>query len=1043
MNQNLLKMLLRSIKSTIGRYLAILAIVALGVGFFAGLKSSEPSMRGTAANYLQQQNMYDFQLMSSLGISEENVEALGELDFVRLAEGAYNLDALVQRGDKQEAFKFLSLPEEVCLPVLLEGRMPEGPGECLADSMAFDASAIGTKIQISPGNEEDTLDMLCHEAYTIVGIAKTPRYISANRESTHLGSGQIKSFVYLQPEGFDSEYYHELLLCCHIPYAPFTDEYNEMRDALSEEIKTAFNREGAQHYKKLRAEADEELADARQKLDEGWQEYADGKKEAEEELEEAAKELNDAQYQLDQGREQLRAAQKQLDTAHAQLPGALANLDKQLETAKAAQSQLETEYAAFLADKASQLAPYEAEAAAKQQAYDSLAEDHPDKAAALAALEQAQAALAAVQAPLDGADAQLQQGLAELAANVAMLDATRTAMKEQFDALPAQQRQIEAGLQELDAGQREINENWGKYHEGAAEAEQELADALQELEDGEQEYLDAIEEINEALQLDLYTLSHAENPGCATFQSDVSIVDAVANVFPVFFALIAALVCSTTMTRMVTEERTQIGTLKAMGYSAGSIMAKYLLYAGSSAFLGCCLGFWLGITVIPYVVWVAYSMIYDYAKLEFYYSIPLCLACLLVAVLGTLLVTWYACGRELAAKPAELIRPKVEGKGKRVFLERIGPLWRRLSFLNKVTIRNALRYKSRVCMMLLGIGGCTALLIAGFGVRDSVVNVMGDQYEKIFLYDLSVRYEPEELSGPVESYWGKDSDRFALVYKAEADIQSENGAETAQLVAADGASLQGIIAFFDDQGELAYPRAGEAMLSKRLAEQLGVKQGDSITVQNEDGVELQLQIVAICRNYVGNYLYVSREAVREADNTAWLCAAEGVSAETLGAALRSEDGVSYVSILDQEQKQMAESMSSLDIVVALVIVCSAALAFITLYNLTNINILERLREIATVKVLGFRPQETASYILRENVMLSFVGAAVGLYLGKLLHGVIIRMLQVDGVSFGEDIALVSYVLGFAVTILFACLCNLAMHGKLKKVNMAESLKSVE
>ncbi len=1048
MNGNILKMLLRSIRATFGRYMAILAIVALGVGFFAGLKSSEPAMSGTAHDYLEQQRMYDFQLMSSLGLTDGDVQAFNELEYVKYAEGGYTLDVLLQRDEKQEAFKFLSITDEVCVPVLIEGRMPENAGECLVDSLFFTSEDIGSKIRIAPGNEQETLDMLRYGSYTIVGIAKTPRFISVERGSTHLGSGSISGFVLLTEEGFDSDVYHELLVCAELPYTAFSDEYDAARDAMEGDIKAFLNQRGALRYKELKAEADQEIADARKELDEGWQEYEDGKQEARDELADAAAQLRESQEQLDYGLGQIDAYQKQIDDAYVQIPLGIADIDRQLEQNALDQTALQTKMADFAARKTAAIAPLEEAVKDKQAAvdqYTGVEGKEEQLKAARDELEAAKTALSAKEAEFASEEGQLQIEAYTLSATEQALKENRKMLSDNYAGLPSQQAELDANRAYLEASQYDINSGWEDYYEAVEEVEKELADAFKELEDGEQELLDAIAEIDEELQLDLYTLTRDENSGCATFKNDVSIVDAIANVFPVFFALIAALVCSTTMTRMVTEERTQIGTLKAMGYSSGAIMSKYLLYSGSSAFLGCVAGFALGVTVIPYIVWIAYNILYDYAKLEFYYDLTMCLSCLAVAVLGTLLVTWYACRRELSAKPAELIRPKVEGRGKRVFIEYIKPLWKRLSFLNKVTIRNALRYKSRVFMMLLGIGGCTALLVAGFGVRDSVVNVLGDQYEKIFLYDLSVKYEPEDFSAQddVEKLWSGQAD-CVLTYQAEATLTNTVDEKTARLIAAQPGSLEGMIELFNDEGSIPCPGEGQAVLSTRVSQQLELEAGDSIRVTTDDGLDRELLITAICENYVGNYIYVSPETVDDQpNNTAILSVREGVDAAALGAKLRSEEGISYVSIMAQEQEMMAESMASLDMVVLLLIVCSGALAFITLYNLTNINLLERIREVATVKVLGFYPKETASYILRENVMLSFLGAAVGMLMGKIFHGFVISLLQVEGMCFGDEVAPLSYALGFVMTIVFAWLCNLAMRGKLEKVNMTESLKSVE
>ena len=394
MNRNLRKMLRRSIKATFGRYVAILAIVALGVGFFAGLKSSEPAMSGTADEYLKAQNMYDFQLMSSLGITEGDVEAFNALGYVIGAEGAYSLDVLLQRGDKQDAFKFHSITDEVCVPVLVEGRMPENAGECLADALVFKSEDIGTKLKIALGNEEDTVDMLRYGSYTIVGIAKTPRYISGERGSTHLGSGSISGFVLLREDGFDSEAYHELLVQCDINEKSFTDEYNSVRDSMESDIKTFFNERGALRYKELRAEADEEIADARKELDDGWQEYYDGEKEGQKKLEDAAYELYLAQEKIDEGRKEIEKGQQEIDNAKQSLPGTISMLKAQIQSAQTDRENNTKAREELLLEKAQELAPLQAELDAKQAVLDALlADENADDAT----VEQAQAELAAAQ----------------------------------------------------------------------------------------------------------------------------------------------------------------------------------------------------------------------------------------------------------------------------------------------------------------------------------------------------------------------------------------------------------------------------------------------------------------------------------------------------------------------------------------------------------------------------------------------------------------------------------------------------------------------
>lgn len=531
------KTLFRTIRSTFGRYIAILAIVALGVGFFTGLKNAQPSMQTTADEYLDAQKMFDFQLMSSLGITDEDVDVFANVDGITAAEGGWRLDILAE-GENGETpvYQVFSLPEKVALPKLTEGRMPEAENECLADAAVFSSQDIGGKIVLSSENSSDTLEQLPQKEYTIVGLAQSPRFISSDRGSTSLGSGEITGFLYVPQEAFHAEIYHEALLAGAEDTLIFSDDYDDRITELSPRVEKVLQKRALSRYDEIKSEAEQELSKAKTQLETGREEY--------------------------------------------------------------------------------------------------------DRAIASG---------------------------------------------------------IPAGL---------------------------LADSLSELEAAEEEIEEAETALSEMEEPKTYLLDLNSNPGCASFQNDIIIVDGIANAFPAFFVLIAALVCITTMTRMVNDERTQIGTLKAMGYSDTVISLKYIFYASSAALIGCVAGFFIGTSVLPQIIWAVYGMSYDFSGLIYYFSPLMYGCCLAISVLGSVAVTLFACHRELNGKPAELIRPKVPGSGKRIFLERIRPLWNRLSFLSKVTIRNGFRYKRRMVMMLLGIGGCTALMVTGFGLRDSVANIL-------------------------------------------------------------------------------------------------------------------------------------------------------------------------------------------------------------------------------------------------------------------------------------------------------------------------------
>lgn len=1116
MNRFTLRMLFRSIRSGLGRYLAILAIVALGVGFFAGLKSAQPSMLSAAENYFASSHMQDFQLLSTLGFTEDDVDAFRSLETVSSAEGAYFADAAAGVGGSVEAWHFMSLTQEVSLPQLTAGRMPEKADECLADEKVFRESDIGSTITISEENDGETLDLFAFRTYTITGLARSPRYMSGDRGSTSILSGSLKGFIYLRPEGFVSEAFHEILLWCDLPGSLYSSEYSHAADAAEKPVRDLLSVRGRLRRSSLLHDAEEMLAEAQDEIDSGWNEFREGEQKAEEELAAAREELDAAEKEIYKGWTRVESGRKELEDGMAAIPGArekIASGREELESNRAQLEESEEEVKLFRAmyeEAVSMLDEEEArlsellqeadltryaalrqyyEAVAEHQAevivlqgmIDSAGEDADFSAlqtrleAAQEALAQAQAELAAaessyvpddsavvtaedviaglheraseLEAQLADAEAQLADGRAQLAEAEKQLDEAEAALDKAERDYPSNLAQIEYAENELLQAEKELAEGRTEYEKAAADTESELAEGRGKLLDAERELAENREEVLSRLSLELYCLDRSKNAGYVSFQNDTGIVNAVSYAFPVFFALIAALVCTTTMTRMIHEERTVIGTMKAMGYGSGAVMSKYLLYSGSSALLGCVLGFFLGTRAIPYIVWVAYSVLYSFSGEAYYYDPLLYAICLVVSVPGILSVTWLTCRNELSSRPAELIRPKPPGNGKRVFLEHIRPLWQSLSFLGKVTLRNAFRYRQRFIMMILGIGGCTALLVAGFGLRDSISDLGALQYGEVSLYDISVSLDPDEFSSDnaAAAIWEADVLSCAMTRQEAVTLIHGNKEINTHAVAADAETLPQVIDLHDGSGRaLPFPKKDESVITKKLSTRLSLSQGDTAVLRLEDGTELPVTITGVCENYVNHYIYLSRDTLGSPrNNNALLRLPDGADADRLAASFRTVDGISYVSLTSYEREMLEMSISGLDLVIVLIVVSSGALAFITLYNLTNINIIERSREVATVKVLGFTPHETAAYILRENRLLSVLGALLGLVLGKLLHRFVMGLVDVESMTCPVKISLLSYLFSFVITVLFALGTNLVMRRKLDRIDMAESLKSVE
>lgn len=621
------------------------------------------------------------------------------------------------------------------------------------------------------------------------------------------------------------------------------------------------------------------------------------------------------------------------------------------------------------------------------------------------------------------------------------------------------QQQLDDAREELDRApdeladaRQELDDGWVEYNDGKADADREFADAEKELRDAEADLADAKEDLKDLKRATTYVLTRSENTGYACFESDTSIVAAVSVVFPVFFFLVAALVCMTTMTRMVDEQRTQIGVLKALGYGSGQIMAKYLFYSGSAALLGSVLGYELGVIGLPWIIWEIYGMIYGFAPLERVALPALMGTSFTAALLCSVGATWLSCRMELKRQASDLIRPKTPKAGKRVFLEYITPLWKRLSFLHKVSVRNVLRYRSRLIMMVLGIGGCTALLCTGFGIRDSIARVADDQFGEITLYDYSVTFQEEQTPETAAAYlakYGWAPEAGLLVHSGSTDVQTPAGSKSVYLIIPASDTLDGFIDLHSAGSSIPYPGQNEAVLSSGLAESLDISVGDEIELRIDNLGTMTVTVSALCDNYVYNYAYVSSGTYREhlleepEYNALYVLAHEGADPYEEGALLMEDEDVSNVVVNAATRDRVDNMLSRLDYIVLVVVICAAALAFIVLYNLTNININERIREIATIKVLGFHQNEVASYVFREINILSTLGSLIGLGMGKALHAFVMAQIKIDSMTFACRIAPASYGIAFAMTLLFTVLISTGMRPRLRRIDMAESLKSIE
>lgn len=1111
MNRWMWKSTLREIRASLGRYMAILAIIALGVGFFCGLKVVREAMLLTGDEYLEKQAFYDEQLYSPLGFSAEDAEAIEDVSGVVAADAAYSEDFIITNQEGNDVvMKALSITDDVNLPNVIAGRMPEKANECLGDRRYFTEDDIGSTVLLADTNAEETLDAFAYEEYTVVGLADSPLYLNFERGSTSIGSGQVAGFVLIPEDGFNKERYDDIYVRLDTGETAYSEDYDEAEAALVGGVEAALEERVDLRRDEILKEYEDGIEEARQELEDGRAEYEKGKKEAEQELSDALKQITDGEAELEEARTQiadgeaalaeaeaqiedgeaaieeargpLEEGQAQLDDGYAQLDAAQAELDPQAEEVRAQRELFDQEKAAAY----EQIDAAEAEYTAMyEQAMEVLktSEDWEERLEALYDLVVAKMALeeietqraqadeqfdaaeaeligyetqiADAQAEIDAGRAELDEKAAQLAAGLEELEAKEQELAAGRAEIETRRAELESGKQELAQGEQELADARKKYEEGKEESEEKLAEAKAKLEEGEAEFAKAEDDYNtlkeELTAHDLsYVMDRETNTGYVCFDNDTAIVDGIANVFPIFFFLVAILVCMTTMTRMIDEQRTQIGVLKALGYSRESILSKYLIYAGSAAVLGSVIGFFAGSLAFPWVIWETYGIMYGFADLIFVFNPVLALISLAAALLCSVGATWISGRTEFVNVPAQLMRPKSPKAGKRIFLERIPWIWGKLSFLQKVSVRNIVRYKKRVVMMIMGIGGCTALVLTGFGIKDSIQNIVSFQYDEITTYDYSVAFTEGMDADDIENFDQEISgvDGRVFVYTGTYDVTANGSTKSISLIGAD--SLTGFVDLHTRAGEpVAFPNDGEVVLTQKFADTLGIKTGDTVTFSNTDSGTLSLKVSGICENYVYSYAYVNLDSFETqwgeipALKGAFVNAAEGQDIHNVGANLANYDKTISVMVSDDMKTRFASMLQSLDYVVLFVIACAGALAFVVLYNLTNINITERMREIATIKVLGFYPKECASYIFRENYMLTFVSGLVGLVLGKFLHAFVMSQIQIDAVAFDVRVEPLSYLLALVITFVFALIVSRAMRVKINRINMAESLKSIE
>ena len=1091
---------LREVHHTFPRFLSLLVLSALAVCFLAGLRATAPDMKLSADAYFDQQNLMDLHIASTLGLTQEDVDAIAEEEGVASVQGAYTIDALVPMDNQEMVVKVLSYSGEgdVNQPALVEGRLPEGEDECLVEPLFLELSglSIGDTISLDTG-EGDYADALSVEEVTIVGTANSPLYIALDRGSSTLGTGSVDAFLILPVESFTMDYYTDAYLLAEgaSELETYSDEYEELVDQLAQQLEPLSKERSALRYD----EASQAISDAEDEL-------AQAEEEANQQLTDAEAEITSSRQELDDAKKQLEDAKKQLDSGEAQYAAGMEQLESgwqaldaaslELEDGKAQYEQGQTAYQAALALyqiqaaaverqletqaelEASTQARTQATQAALQAATEAALEDPLsymevynrvyeetyqsvyDTAYAQAyaqaqenssqwqELQTSKAQLDQTKAQLDAAKAQLNQGEIEYRAGVRQLESSQRQLEASREELDQGWEDYETGLQQWEDGEKAYQEGYESYTQSRQEAEDQLKDGRKEVEQAKRD-LTLLEDG------EWYILDRNTNTGYVSYSMDADRIANLAAVFPLIFFLVAALVSLTTMTRMVEEQRTTIGGLKAMGFSRGSIAIKYVGYGFLSSVIGAVLGLAVGLTLLPWIICTAWSAMYTIGDIHYSFEAATSLLAAGAAVGTVTLAALLACFSTLAATPAQLMRPKAPPVGKRIFLERITPLWRKLSFHYKITLRNLFRYQKRFWMTVAGIGGCAALIVTAFGVRGSIMGVMEEQFDVLYHYSAQVglvdEITPLELEEVEDTLSESGLVDDSLACRVET-VTAQSESYTLDCYLQTTPSQEELSRFVElrhrtDDVPVTLPDDG-AVITEKMASLLGVEVGDTITLDGESRVTIT--VADITEHYVQHYIYVSdtyyETLFGEAPTANTVLVdfpVEESGAGELESQLVSLDGVSSLTLLSDTADTFSSSMESVDYAVILIIFCAAALAFVVLMNLTNINITERLRELATLKVLGFYNREVSAYIYRENAILTVFGVLAGMVLGKFLHQWLILTVEVDMVMFDRVLDLSSYLWAAVLTVVFSLAVNLTARRKLRDLDMVEALKSVE
>lgn len=1069
---------LRKISKTKTRFISLVLIVTLGVLFFTGMNSVSPDMEKTMNEYLKEYNVTDIQILSELGFTDEDISVIKNIENVVEVIPSHIYDVILEKDGKRMPVRTnsINIEQNVNKVQILEGRYIKKQNECLIDERLVDEHnyKIGDVITLKSGNDDDINEELTNISFTIVGKIRTPTYISKYYGSTELENGELLGCIYILDTVYKSDIYTNVYVKTDIPndIAKLSDEYKQKLEKIVEKVEKLGTDRATIRYNDVYNENYEDVLEAKNKIADAKSELKDAK----EELNNAKNTLNDLSHQIYTGRitldstkvstqelfknyyNTLQSAKEKIENNSEKLE----NVQKQIEVAKQELENAKLEYSnnetelnnlnnqiEQLIYLLSNMDKTTGEYAILNRKIMYLEEIYKNRLTHLSNAKE----------KIDIADKELSAKIAEINESSQRLDIAKLEYEYGNDEYEKQliqyntevnksENSINYYVKLLEDGRKTYFINLSQYNEEKEKADKEIAEKEQEIQDAENKL--------EKLSGKWYVIGLYDNEGFKAFKNDLEKVGIMGKVFPVMFFIVAALVSITTITRMIEEDRGTIATEKALGYSKATIISKYVLYSMSAAIIGIAIGTLIGSYIITGVLYNAYRILYASPDLIMEIN-PICLGIAILitfasTVLCAIVITW----KELNCKTAELMRPKAPKEGKEIFLEKCRGFWERLSFLLKVSIRNIFRYKRRLFMAVIGIAGCTALIYTGLSLKESVDKIAIKQYGEIKSYDMQVNldYEMsfEDLKETLESV--KETDKITsatYVREKSTDIEANGISKNIFYLVGEPQEISNYIKLQNRKTKknLMLSENG-VIISEKLANTLKVKVGDIVTI-GENAHKSDAIITGITENYLFNYLYMTPSLYEsifdeEIMYNEILANTEELTEEQekeLASTLKENSkisGISLIRVINEEYKKSLESLMS---IVFLCIGCASLLSFIVLFNLNSINIEERKRELATIKVLGFYDKEVSSYVFRENLILTVLGGIAGLFLGTVILGPIMKSGEVETIYLPVELNWITFVISFAITMIFTLITNKIMNKRLKKIDMIDSLKSIE